>query len=279
MGMMNIRIAFLAMMLAPAFGAATAHAEADNNGFVSKPDGQRDCSHLVASGNPDYAPYLWVDEDGHNLRGAAAEFIKKVGENAGVTIEVIYGGGWGRVQQQVRDGQIDLVAGAFLTMPRLGYMDYFHPSFQGMRTVIWTRDNFDLGYRKWSDLVGIEGLTVINNSFGQAFDAYARHNLTIREVPSLEQGLRMLSLNRAEYLIYEEFPGRAMAVQENITNIRSYETPVSTENLYVTMSHKSACNTGELRGRISQAVLDLVSQGAMAELLAASIREWGAQTN
>jgi polar amino acid transport system substrate-binding protein len=277
--MMNIRMAFLAVLLATVIGAGSVRAQSGGTGSGSASDEQRDCTRLVASGNPDYPPYLWGAKDGQTLQGAAAEFIKRVGEIAGVEIDVVYSGNWGRVQQHMRDGTIDLIAGAFLTLPRLEYMDYFYPPFQGTRTVIWTRDNLDLGYTEWSDLVGIEGLTVINNSFGQEFDTYARHNLTIREVPSLEQGLQMLSLGRAEYVIYEEFPGKAVAAHENITNIRSYDTAVSSENLYLTMSHKSQCNTGELRGRVSQAVFDLVSRGVMTELLEASVREWGEQTN
>ncbi|BDW90685.1 substrate-binding periplasmic protein [Thalassospira tepidiphila] len=277
--MMSIRIAFLAVLLATVVGSVSVRAQSGKSGSVSDADGQRDCSRLVASGNPDYPPYLWVAKDGHTLQGAAADFIKRAGELAGVEVDVVYSGNWGRVQQHMRDGTIDMIAGAFLTLPRLEYMDYFYPAFQGTRTVIWTHDNLDLRYSQWSDLVGIDGLTVINNSFGQAFDTYARHNLTISEVPSLEQGLQMLSLGRAEYLIYEEFPGKAVAAHENITNIRSYDTPVSTENLYLTMSHKSECNTGELRGRLSRAVFDLVSRNVMTEMLEASIQEWGDQTN
>jgi polar amino acid transport system substrate-binding protein len=277
--MMRIWLASLAVLLATVIGSGSLRAQSDENGVMRDADGQRDCTRLVASGNPDYPPYLWVANDGETLKGAAAEFLKRAGEIAGVEIDVVYSGNWGRVQQHMRDGTLDMIAGAFLTLPRLDYMDYFYPAFQGTRTLIWTRDNLDLRYGQWSDLVGIEGLTVINNSFGQEFDAYARHNLTIREVPSLEQGLQMLSLNRAEYLIYEEFPGKAVAAHENITNIRSYDTPVSAENLYLTMSHKSECNTGELRGRMSRAVYDLVARGIMTEMLEASIQEWGEQTN
>lgn len=262
-----------------ACGTNMAHATDGVEDFVLHADGSRDCTHLIASGNPDYPPYLWIAEDGHGLEGAAAHFIKRVGELSGVEIKVVHSGSWGRVQQHMRDGTIDMIAGAFLNLPRLDYMDYFYPPFQGTRTVIWTRDNLNLNYQQWSDLVGIEGLTVINNSFGQKFDTYARDNLTIHEVPSLEQGLKMLALNRGEYLIYEEFPGKAYAARENIKNIRSYTVPVSTENLYLTMSHQSACNTGDLRGRIAQAVFKLVSDGVMDELLEASTKQWGEITN
>jgi len=179
----------------------------------------------------------------------------------------------------MREGGIDMIAGAFFTVPRLEYMDYFYPAFQGTRTVIWTKANIDINYRQWSDLRGLEGLTVINNSFGQEFDSYAAQNLTIREVPSLEQGLKMLDRNRGEYLIYEEFPGKAFAAREKIDDIRSYDIAVSEESLYLTMSHKSPCNTGAMRGRIAQALFKLVGDGVMDEMLEASIARWSTGTN
>lgn len=256
-----------------------AQAEDVSEHFVVNADGSRDCTHLVASGNPDYPPYLWQSEDVTHLRGAAADMIKRVGELAGVEIEVIHAGSWGRVQQSMREGSIDLIAGAFLTVPRMEYMDYFYPAFQGTRTVIWTRDNLNLEYHEWSDLIGLEGLTVIDNSFGQQFDAYANDNLNIREVPSLEQGLQMLVLNRGEYLIYEEFPAKAVAARAKIRDIRSYSVPVSTENLYLTMSYNSDCNTGKLRGKIAQALFKLVTDDVMAGMVDANVARWGSSTN
>ncbi|WP_417823404.1 substrate-binding periplasmic protein [Thalassospira lucentensis] len=276
---MKWAITVLAAVVIGAFFSTTAQAQDGQSKFAVNADGSRDCTHLVASGNPDYPPYLWQSEDGAHLLGAAADMVERVGELAGVEIEVIHAGSWGRVQQTMRDGTIDLIAGAFLTVPRMDYMDYFYPAFQGTRTVIWTRDNIDLKYQEWSDLIGLEGLTVIDNSFGQKFDAYATKNLNIREVPSLEQGLHMLALNRAEYLIYEEFPAKAVAARENVTDIRSYSVPVTAENLYLTMSHKSECNTGKLRGKIAQALFKLVSDDVMAEMVEANITRWGSSTN
>lgn len=276
---MKWSLAILSAVMTLAAGANVSNAHDRAGHFSLNADGTRNCTKLLASGNPDYPPYLWVSEDGKHLEGAAADFLTRVGELAGVEISIINAGNWGRVQQNMREGTLDLIAGAFFTVPRLEYMDYFHPAFQGTRTVIWTRDNLDIKYQEWGDLRGLEGLTVINNSFGQAFDSYAASNLTITEVPNLAQGLGMLSRDRAEYLIYEEFPGKAFASREGITNIRSYDNPVSEENLYLTMSHRSACNTGELRGRITKAVFKLVMEKAMEDMLEASIQRWGNNTN
>ncbi|MCC9620945.1 transporter substrate-binding domain-containing protein [Thalassospira sp. MA62] len=235
----------------------------------------RDCTHLFASGNPEYPPYLWdKGTDEKFLQGAAADFIHMVGERAGVQIDVVDTGSWSRTQQQMRDGTIDLIAGAFLTVPRLGYMDYFTPAFHTTRTLIWTSATLGLDYQGWSDLRGLEGLTVINNSFGQDFDEYAAENLTIRQVPNLDHGLAMLSLSRADYLIYEEFPGKAFVERKQLENLQSHDVPVSSEGLYVTMSRKSSCNTPEMRGRLSQAVFQLVTERIMDGLIEDNIKVW-----
>lgn len=238
------------------------------------------CTQMVASGNPDYPPYLWRDPvNPDRLIGANADLLKRLGHEIGVDISVIYGGPWSRVQEDARTGEIDLIAGAFFTLPRLDYMDYVYPAFQGTRSVIWVRDDFRLEYSQWTDLQGLEGATVINNSFGQDFDSFAKQHLTLRQVPTLEQSLKMLSLGRADYVVYEEYPAQAYMTRYNIEGIHSLEPPVSSEELYLTLSHKSKCNTPEMRGKLSKALYELVQRDTMKDLIRTNLQRWGVQTN
>ena len=236
------------------------------------------CQKLVATGNPEYSPYLWRDpEDESKLIGANADFMHLLSKEIGVPIEVKYMGPWSRVQELARAGRIDLIAGAFFTNARLDYMDYFYPAFRGTRTVIWTHPLRTFTYRTWADLRGRKGLTVVNNSFGEAFDAYAKKSLSIATVATLEQALQMLVLSRTDYLIYEEDPGLAFAAKLNITGLKTAPVAVSTENLFLTLSHKSSCNTGELRGRIAKAVLSLAKENVMKALIDTNIQLWRKQ--
>ncbi|MFZ6767466.1 substrate-binding periplasmic protein [Undibacterium sp. Di26W] len=236
------------------------------------------CKGLLATGNPEYPPYLWRDpEDENRLIGANAEWMQLLSKEIGVPIDVKYVGPWGRVQEEAKLGRVDLLAGAFFTQPRLEYMDYFYPAFRETRTVIWTRSNFNLPYKKWADLAGKQGVTVINNSFGEEFDRYAKESLKISMVPSLEQALKMLSLSRADYLIYEEDPGLAYVAKLNITGLKTVSPPITNENLYLTLSHKSPCNTPEMRGRIAKAVYKLDKQNVMNKLIVSNIQLWRKQ--
>ncbi|MFZ6677357.1 substrate-binding periplasmic protein [Undibacterium sp. Tian12W] len=246
--------------------------------FSSAAHANESCKSLLATGNPEYPPYLWRDpEDENRLIGANAEWMQLLSKEIGIPIDIKYVGPWGRVQEEAKLGRVDLLAGAFFTLPRLEYMDYFYPAFRETRTVIWTRNNYNLPYKKWADLAGKQGVTVINNSFGEDFDRYAKESLKISMVPSLEQALKMLSLSRADYLIYEEDPGLAYVAKLNITGLKTVTPPITNENLYLTLSHKSACNTPEMRGRIAKAVYKLDKQNVMNKLIAANIQLWRKQ--
>jgi polar amino acid transport system substrate-binding protein len=247
--------------------------------LVALPSAQAQvCQKLIATGNPEYSPYLWRDpEDENRLIGANADLMQILSKEIGIPIEVKYMGPWSRVQELARAGRIDLIAGAFFTSARLDYMDYFHPAFRGTRTVIWTHPANSFKYRTWSDLRDRKGLTVVNNSFGEEFDAYAKKSLSIATVATLEQALQMLVLARTDYVIYEEDPGLAFAAKLNITTLKTAPVAISTENLFLTFSHKSPCNTGEMRGRIAKAMQSLAKDNVMKALIDTNIQLWRKQ--
>ncbi|GAB3262487.1 transporter substrate-binding domain-containing protein [Chitinimonas naiadis] len=248
-------------------------------GLSAHAAGKESCPQLVASGNPEYPPFLWRDPvDEKRLIGANAELMQRLSEEIGVPITVSYVGPWGRVQEETRQGKVDLIAGAFFTLPRLEYMDYFQPPIRTTRTVIWTQDKQGIQYRKWSDLKDLRGLTVINNSFGEAFDRYAQKNLKIDKVASVESALKMLGLARADYVIYEEAPGLAYAAKLNVKGLKAASTPISNEDLFLTLSHRSACNTGALRGKIAQAMHKLTQEKVMDKLIEKYIQIWRTPT-
>lgn len=234
------------------------------------------CRQLVASGNPQYPPYLWRGAEGEDrLVGANAEMLAWLSKELGLPIEARYVGPWGRVQEEMRAGRIDLIAGAFFTLARTEYMDYFHPAFHETRSIVLVRSGSRLDYRRWSDLVPLQGGTVIGNSFGEQFDRYAREKLKVTQVANLERALQMLQRSRIDYLIYEDSPALAYLARLNIEGVRPLMRPaVASEPLYLTLSHRSACNTPELRGRLARAMYTLSRQGLMNGWIDSNIELW-----
>lgn len=233
------------------------------------------CQSLQATGNPEYAPFLWQSTDNTQLNGAVSYLLQKLGAKIGIPIKTIYVGPWSRAQQEVRSGRIDLMAGAFYTSERADYMEYFSPAMMFTKSVVWQSSETPFEYHSWDDLKSRWGVTVINNSFGQSFDEYAKRYLNLLTVASLEQAFSMLKAGRADYVLYERSPGLAYA--ERI-GIKGEVTPIvpsiSSEGLYLTISKQSPCNTPEMKLRIAQALRELVDEGVPKDALVQALAGW-----
>ncbi|WP_152224521.1 ABC transporter substrate-binding protein [Pseudomonas sp. SCB32] len=237
------------------------------------------CERLVATGNPEYPPYLWRDPmKPERLIGANADLLEEIGKAIGVDIRVIYTGSWARAQEEARLGRVDLIAGAFLTPARMETMDYVHPAFLTTDSVVWTRKDTSIPFTHWEDLRGLKGGTLVNNSFGAQFDSFAKQQLTLEEVPSLTQAFQKLLLKRSDYVIYEHYPGLAVAATLGmVDDLQPLEPPVSSEGLYLTLSHNSACNDPWLRGQLAKKMTELTAAGVPQRLLQDNLARWKGQ--
>jgi polar amino acid transport system substrate-binding protein len=234
------------------------------------------CERLVATGNPEYPPYLWRDpQNPQQLIGANADLLQHLAKELGVAVDIIYSGPWSRAQAEVKAGRVDLIAGAFLTMSRLEVMDYVHPAFYFTPNVVWVHRGAEFPYAGWEDLRNRTGDTLVNNSFGQQFDAYAKSNLTIEGVSSLTQAFRKLLLGRTDYVLYERYPGQALAdslgMQDDLLVL---DPPISSEGLYLTLSHNSACNDAWLRGMLAKKMTEALASGLPEVLIQRNLQRW-----
>lgn len=241
--------------------------------------GKGKCERLVATGNAEYPPYLWRDlQDPTRLTGASAEFLQLIAKDLGITIDVLYGGAWTEAEKDVNAGRVDLLAGVVLSLTRLESMDYVHPAFFFTENAVWVRAESEFFYTNWTDLRGKRGLTVAGHGFGIAFDDYAAANLNLKFVDSLQEALLKLSAGDADYVLYERYQGLISANAVGLTEaLRTLELPVSTEGLYLALSHNSACNGSWLRGQLARKVTELVAAGVPDQLLRRNITLWAEQ--
>ncbi|MDF0732755.1 transporter substrate-binding domain-containing protein [Pseudomonas entomophila] len=238
-----------------------------------------DCRHLVATGNPEYPPYLWRDPQNPRLLiGANVDLLQHVARELGLVVEVIYAGPWSRAQEEVRTGRIDLLAGYFLTQTRRQTMDFISPPFLFTPSVVWVRRNDAFAYSGWPDLQGRNGGTLVSNSHGQAFDDYAKAHLRLEAVPSASQAFEKLLMKRNDYVIYEQFPGKALAQTLGIDGqLQVLEPPVSSEGLYLALSHNSRCNQPQLREALARQMQAVVEGPLPEALVARNLERWKAQ--
>lgn len=234
------------------------------------------CERLVATGNPEYPPYLWRDpKNPQQLIGANADLLQHLAKELGVVVDIIYTGPWSRAQDEVRTGRVDLIAGAFLTLPRLETMDYVHPAFYITPSVVWVHRGAEFPYAGWDDLRSRTGDTLVNNSFGQQFDAYAKSQLSLEGVSSLTQAFQKLLLGRTDYVLYERYPGQALADSLGLQDdLLVLDPPISSEGLHLTVSHNSACNDAWLRGRLAKAMNEALAADLPSVLLERNVQRW-----
>jgi polar amino acid transport system substrate-binding protein len=242
-------------------------------------DAETQCRHLTATGNPEYPPYLWRDP--HNpqqLIGANADLLRTAAEALGLTLDVVYVGPWSRAQEEVNSGRIDMMAGYFRTQAREQWVDFISPPFLFNSSVVWVRQGETFRYSDWADLQGRRGGTLVNNSHGQAFDDYAREHLTLEAVPSATQAFEKLLLKRNDYVIFERYPGMALArALGKEQQLQVLEPPVSSEGLYLALSRKSPCNLPALREQLARKMQELAAGPVPEQRLAENLERWRRQ--
>lgn len=238
-----------------------------------------DCKHLTATGNPEYPPYLWRNpDDPQRLIGANADLLKQVAKALGLEVDVRYEGPWSRAQEEARNGRVDLLAGYFFTEVRQQSMDFIKPPFLHTPSVVWVRQDGGFPYATWDDLKGRKGGTLVNNSHGQAFDDYAASNLNLEAVPSATQAFQKLLLGRNDYVIYEQYPGLALARTQGMEDkLNVLEPPISSEGLYLAMSQNSPCNRPELREQLAQKMREIVAGPLPEQWVTENLERWRAQ--
>lgn len=237
------------------------------------------CERIVVTGNPQYPPILWVDPaDKKHLKGAAVELLNMALDGTGIKAEVLNVGPWSRAQEEVRSGRVDMLAGAFLTRERLGFMDYIYPPYVELPSVLFVKRGEVFPYSGWDDLRDKTGSTLLNNSYGMAFDTFARDHLRVEKVSSIEQSFKTLVRGRVDYVIYERYQGLALAQQLGVEDqLEILEGSLINEQLYYTLSHNSACNSPQLRAILAQNMQDLVNKGEARLLLEKYRQQWAGQ--
>lgn len=245
---------WVAMLMAPAVASAS-------------PETQ--CKTLIVSGNPEYPPLLWrAPQNPGHLVGAVPALLREIVEPLGLEVIVRDLGSWARVQHMARKGDVDMVAGAFITSERILYMDYLLPPITHLPTVVWVPKGNEFVYRHWPDLLEKRGSTLINNSFGQNFDRYAENYLRIEGVRTIEQSFQMALAGRVDYVLYEVLQGQVKLENMGIVDrFVALEPPISREGLFFTFSKASPCNTFQLRERIANRLFGLVDSGRVDQLI------------
>ncbi|MEZ0198454.1 substrate-binding periplasmic protein, partial [Pseudomonas qingdaonensis] len=152
---------------------------------------------------------------------------------------------------------------------------FIAPPFLRTPSVIWVRQDNAFAYQQWADLKGRKGGTLVNNSHGQQFDEYAQANLTLEAVPSARQAFEKLMHKRSDYVVYEQYPGMALARTLGIAaTVQVLQPPVSSEGLYLAISRESPCNRPPLREALAREMAKIVGGALPEQWLKQNLERW-----
>ncbi len=193
--------------------------------------------NLTASGHPQYPPIMWKEKN--NIVGVGPELVNLLFKDLKVTVKTPYKGGWDKVQEEAKQGKIDVLVGIYMTEERKKYFEYSNP-FAKDPVVIFVAKGKAFKYAKWDDLAGKKGTTTVGDSFGQAFDKFITEKLTVTRSAKVEENFAKLTGGQADYFIYAMYSGLFESERLGIADkVEFLPVNASVENFYIGISKKS----------------------------------------
>ncbi|MDE1464400.1 substrate-binding periplasmic protein [Spartinivicinus poritis] len=192
---------------------------------------------VKVSAHPSYPPIMWLQDD--KMVGVAFKVVDYVFKKIGVAHDAIHVGPWKRVHKNAMNGNIDIIAAAYLNDERQSYLLYSEWFMEDpVALFVWHDKQFK--YDKWSDLIGKHGTTHLGESYGEKFDQYIKENLTVDREYKYINHFRKLEHGRVDYFLYGLYPGlieihkhgyhgKIVKLKKNVVN----------EKFYITISKKS----------------------------------------
>jgi polar amino acid transport system substrate-binding protein len=225
---------------------------------------ERACAKVVIAGDPEYPPFSWYD--GHAMRGAAIEIVRKAFEHAGIAYEIRYVGPFNRVLQSAKNGGVDVVAELKDTPDRHDYLVFSRTAVFSNPVAVFVRGDSKFAFHEWKDLAGLHGGVTLGNKFGGGFDEFLARSLTVESANGIANNFAKLELGRIDYFVNSYYPALSYLDKEHKTAEFKAVRPFVTESPnYVGWAKPSPC-LGRL-GDVDRAMADLIISGEAKRVL------------
>ncbi len=207
-----------------------------------------ECKKIVITSDPEYPPISWQDtENPGKIIGVAIELAEKAFAEIGIPVESKYVGPWRRSLLKAEMGEIDMIAGLYRNEKRETYLEYVQPACMGDPAVIFVMKGKAFKYGKWDDLIGLTGGIRLGDSYGEAFDKFAKKKLELDRAARFELLFKKMQNGRNRYFLYGLYPGLAQAEEAGVREQLEYlPNPVTNEGIYMAFSKISLCKSHKL---------------------------------
>lgn len=258
------RAAWHLMLLLPLLFAFTAAASEPN---------------LILTGSPVYPPFSWQSHSNpQQVTGIGIELAETICGELGISVENHYAGPWKRVQNTAENGEVDMIAGLFVTKEREAYLDYIYPPFMMDESVIFTLKGHAVPLKNWHDAASKVGGGLLGDASITAFEAKVRsqfpdQKFQVEHVATVEQLFKKLEYGRNDYIIYGLHAGLAYAQREGVRDKIDYiSAGLPKHGMYLAFAKKSAFRS--YKAAFSQKIIAYKANGYIDALIKKYETKW-----
>lgn len=216
-------------------------------------------NEVTVTGHPDYPPIIW--ESRGTLKGASVKLVRSALKNLGYTAKFVPVGTWGRAQEEVKIGRIDILLPPYKTLKREKIYIYPEKPFLTDKTAILTKKGRVITFKKFRDLKKYQGVAIVNDSFGDAFDNADKEHRILKRLTRTEQCLQFVLRGRADYLIAGQNAALAVISRLKLEDEFDIQKQLIIETgMYTAISKKSAYNTKSFKEKFFKEMSRLVEE-------------------
>jgi polar amino acid transport system substrate-binding protein len=224
---------------------------------------------LMVTGNPEAPPIVWEKQD--KLIGVGPEIATRVLNKLQIPFTIKPTGSWAQVQENAKNGAIDLVVSAYDNAERRQYMDYSIPYLQSPVVIVVKRGK-SFPFKAWKDLIGKKGVANTGESFGEEFDTFIKEKLDVTYTP-YERAFKMMELDSADYLIVDLYPAIIYSKMLNVEDrVEFLDAPATTQFFHMTISKKSPYV--KLMPKINAVMKEMKKNGEFNKLVKEQYNKW-----
>jgi polar amino acid transport system substrate-binding protein len=219
---------------------------------------------ITITGHPAYPPVVWATRDGKELQGLAVELMKMIFSEINVTVKVMNVETWGRAQEEVKNGRIDILLPPYKTAERLLIYNYSANAFMMDETAVFVKKGKEFLFENFNDLLKYQGTAIINDSFGTEFDSFDKKNTNITRLATTEQCFRFVAKDRARFIIAGANAGLAALVKLNLEKeFVMLPKRVILAGLYAPLSIRSEWNIPEINAFLNKKFQEYNANGTI----------------
>lgn len=234
------------------------------------PYGCKDGTALI-SGGTTYPPLSWLVDD--RLTGTSIELVSKIFLEIGIKAESDAGGPWKRVLLRAQKGQVDMLVGVRRNETREQYLQFVTPPITPAVQSVFVKRGSNFAYSRWQDLEGKLGGVTLGASFGKEFDQFARENLSLDPVRTVEQNFKKLKIGRIDYLLGPLLPTLLYSdLSGDRPHIQFQDQPLIIIEEFVAFSKASACK--KHFQYFNKRIAEIQQDGTIDELLEKYFEIW-----